>query len=681
MTAPLLQITDMSVTYATPQGSVRAVDGVSLTVEKGESVGIVGESGSGKSTVAHAVLKLLPRSATQQGRVVLQGADLTAMNDRELGRIRGDKAGMVFQDPMTSFDPQRTIGYHLRAGLQAHNPEMTRAERQRIVVEQLRRTGLPEPEYQANRYPHELSGGMRQRSMLALALENSPALLLADEPTTALDVTIQAQILRLFTDLLEDEALGAAMILISHDLAVVRQVCSRIVVMYAGRIVEDAPTEELFAEPRHPYTQALIRATPRAKAGGGRLSTIPGRPPALTGTQTACSFRDRCSHAFDRCFAENPSLERTAGGRWVACFLGVGASLPPLAEHTSQAEAGESFHGPVGEDAMVVVDNVTMRFHTQGSGSWAFRKQELHALRGVSVRVSRGETLGIVGESGSGKSTLARIVLGLQAPTSGTVLVAGEDPRKRRSSARTEQRLQAVFQDPHGSLNPRMSVQEAVGEPLKNLGMSSRNRQSRVAELLDEVQLGRHYASRYPSELSGGQAQRVAIARALAAEPDVVVLDEPTSGLDISIQAHILNLLGDLQASHHLTYLLISHDLTIVQHLADRIAVMHLGQIVELAETDETFRAPAHPYTAGLLAAVPEIDRPGKPQPLVVGEPPSPLDPPPGCSFHTRCPIAKDVCREVDPPLDPHRGGLVACHFPGEIAVVATVTETQTGAT
>jgi peptide/nickel transport system ATP-binding protein len=260
------------------------------------------------------------------------------------------------------------------------------------------------------------------------------------------------------------------------------------------------------------------------------------------------------------------------------------------------------------------------------------------------------------------------------------VLVAGENPRKRRSKARTEQRLQAVFQDPHGSLNPRMTVQDAVAEPLKNLGMSSQNRDARVVELLDEVQLGRSYASRYPSELSGGQAQRVAIARALAAEPDVIVLDEPTSGLDISIQAHILNLLGDLQARHRLTYILISHDLTIVQHLADRIAVMHLGQIVEMAATAETFLAPAHPYTAGLLAAVPEIDGPGKPQPLVVGEPPSPLNPPSGCSFHTRCPIARELCQEVDPPLQPYRGGLVACHFAGEIAASSSRTEGRTEA-
>lgn len=679
MTSPLLQITDMSVTYTTPHGSVRAVDGVSLSVEKGEAVGIVGESGSGKSTLAHAVLKLLPRSASQVGRIVLQGADLTAMSDREMGKIRGDRAGMVFQDPMTSFDPQRTIGYHLRAGLQAHRREMTRAERQEVVVEQLRRTGLPEPEYQANRYPHELSGGMRQRSMLALALENSPALLLADEPTTALDVTIQAQILRLFADLLEDEALGAAMILISHDLAVVRQVCSRILVMYAGRIVEDAPAEQLFADPRHPYTQALIRATPRAKTGGARLATIPGRPPSLEGRPTACSFRDRCAHAFERCFIEDPQLE-TTGERSVACFLGARSTLPMLAEEAPLFHASSEVEDSGHAEPMVVIDDVTMRFHTQGNRSWTFRKQALHALRGVSIQVLRGETLGIVGESGSGKSTLARIVLGLQAPTTGTVLVAGEDPRQRGSKARAEQRLQAVFQDPHGSLNPRMSVQDAVGEPLKNLGMSTKERNERVAELLNEVQLGRTYASRYPSELSGGQAQRVAIARALAAEPDVIVLDEPTSGLDISIQAHILNLLGDLKVRRHLTYLLISHDLTIVQHLADRIAVMHLGQIVELSETDETFGAPAHPYTAGLLAAVPEIDRPGKPQPLVVGEPPSPLNPPPGCSFHTRCPIARAVCREADPPLDPYRGGLVACHFAGEIAMSSSISTTESGA-
>ena len=323
MSAPLLDVRNLSVQYPSAYGAVRAVDDVSLSISPGESVGIVGESGSGKSTLAHSLLRLLPIGAVQTGLMYLDGVDLMTLSDREMRKIRGDSAAMVFQDPMTSFDPQRTIGYHLREGLTVHRPEMGSKEKQRLVVEHLRRTELPEPEYQSRRYPHELSGGMRQRAMLALAMENSPVLLIADEPTTALDVTIQAQILRLFADRTAGVDDTAALILISHDLAVVRQVCSRIAVMYAGRIVEDAPTEQIFSDPRHPYTSALIKATPRAHAEGSRLWTIRGRPPDLTEVRTHCAYADRCGHAIDRCMGEDPQLEDLDGDRSVACFVGA----------------------------------------------------------------------------------------------------------------------------------------------------------------------------------------------------------------------------------------------------------------------------------------------------------------------------------------------------------------------
>jgi len=677
MTSPLLDVRDLNVEYATPGGSIAAVKDVSLAVFQGEAVGIVGESGSGKSTLAHSLLRLLPRTAGQRGQIVLDGVDLTTLSESEMRKVRGDQAAMVFQDPMRSFDPQRTIGYHLREGLEAHRPGMSRKERQAIAVQQLKSTELPEPEYQARRYPHELSGGMRQRAMLALALENSPVLLIADEPTTALDVTIQAQILRLFADRLSDELSAGALVLISHDLAVVRQVCSRIAVMYAGRIVEDAPTEQIFNDPRHPYTQALIRATPRAHTEGSRLWTIGGRPPDGASVDH-CSFADRCTHALDRCRVEQPELIALSPAHRTACFLADEPLPVPSVEHgpgDAISPAADDAERPPG--SIVELEDVGMTFQVHGLGSGVLRRAEVAAVREVSLTVDRAETLGIVGESGSGKSTLARIVLGLLAPTAGRVLVSGENPRSRKSLVRRRQKLQAVFQDPHGSLNPRMTVGEAIAEPLRNLRVSKADRVAKVTQLLDEVQLSASFIDRYPPELSGGQAQRVAIARALAPEPDLVVLDEPTSGLDISIQAHILNLLADLQARHHLTYILISHDLTIVRHLADRIAVMYFGRIVELGEAATTFNNPSHPYTAGLLAAVPDIDDPERPRPIVSGEPPSPISPPAGCAFHTRCPIAESTCRQVNPPLEIHSGQLVACHLAGQIAAPVNITPNQ----
>ena len=688
MTAPLLETESLSVRYRSGSAEVRAVDAVSIRVAAGEAVGVVGESGSGKSTFVHALLGLLPTSAAQSGRVVFGGREISGLSDKELATIRGGSAAMVFQDPMKSFDPLRTIGYHLHESLRVHRPSMGRRERTERLVEQLRKTGLPEPAYQSTRYPHQLSGGMLQRSMLALALANDPALLLADEPTTALDVTIQAQILELFRELMDAETPAASMLLISHDLAVVRQVCSRILVMYAGRVVEDAPTESIFADPRHPYTQALIRATPRATRARGRLTTIPGTTPIITGEPTGCAFRDRCAHVLPRCHVEVPELEAVEPGRAAACFVSrsqLPAATTVAAERTTEGSGTGVEHAitRVSDSdlpAAVELRDVWVTFRASGRGSGLRRTKQFHALRDVSLAVRRGETLGIVGESGSGKSTLARTILGLQDPSAGSVSIGGVVRSGRGRSDQAGRGLQAVFQDPHGSLNPRMTIEEAIAEPLRNMGVPPARRRERAVQLLDEVQLGAAFASRYPGELSGGQAQRVAIARALASEPEVIVLDEPTSGLDISIQAHILNLLAELQDRRGLTYVLISHDLAVVQHLADRVAVMYLGRVVELSESDTIFSSPAHPYTVGLLAAVPDVDATQRPAVLAVGEPPSPLNPPSGCAYHRRCAIAAPMCSVDTPELEQFGAGTVACHFPGDARNLTIVNVTAPGA-
>jgi peptide/nickel transport system ATP-binding protein len=687
---PLLSVDGLTIGYPSGADTAVAVRSATFDVAAGERVGIVGESGSGKTTLALSLMKLLPGWAERlAGSVTVAGQPLESLDRVALQHLRGSAAGMVFQDPLRSFDPLRSIGNHLADGQRAHGARGGRTIRGR-AAEVLRQVGMPDPAGQLRRYPHELSGGMRQRSLIALGMQNDPQVLIADEPTTALDVTIQAQIVELF------RAVGApgpwqsmALVLVSHNLGLVRALCTRVLVMYAGRIVEDAPVDEFFAGPRHPYAAALVEATPRLSIGRGLIRPIPGQPVDIGELPSGCPFHPRCRYAEDRCRTDDPPLLTLVSGRRLACWVGAERPLDQVDRHRpSGTDEPSGTPGPTADptsatdpqpppastpaptrSALVEIVGAGKTFRIRAGGGPVRRRIPLTAVDGVDVTMRPGETLALVGESGSGKSTLARMVLGLVAPTSGTVRVQGEDPAQRSSSVRRQQRIQAVFQDPHGSLDPRQSVRAILTEPLRNAGVPEPTRQSRIAELLDEVRLPRAFASRLPHELSGGQAQRVAVARALAVRPAVVVLDEPTASLDVSIQTHLISLLRDLQQRHGLTYLFVSHDLAAVRELASRIAVMYLGRIVEVAPWADFFDRPQHPYSAALLSALPRVDIAPQDADRIVlaGEPPSATKIPAGCPFHPRCPVAQDICRTERPLVRPVGDGMVACHFPGTL--------------
>ena len=671
---PLLRVDGLTIGYPSGAGHVRAVDGVSFDVEPGERVGIVGESGSGKTTLALALMRLLPPWAAHLGgEVFLDGVDLHELRRGGLRRLRGGQVGMVFQDPLRSFDPLRTIGFHLDEGMRAQGIR-SRSEMRRRAVATLRSVGMPTPESQLRRRPHELSGGMQQRSLIALGVQNDPRLLIADEPTTALDVTIQAQILELFETVGEPGPWqDTALLLVSHNLGLVRRLCTRVMVMYGGRLVEDAPVDDFFRAPRHPYGAALLGAMPRLSGPRGAVTTIPGHPVDISMMPAGCPFEPRCAFALPRCATDMPDFARLGPDHFAACF--VAQEGPPPDLDASASEGADDLESAAAVDSagepVVELTEVSKVFRVRTAHARG-RRGLLHALAGVDLDLRAGETLALVGESGSGKSTLARLVLGLSEPTSGRVRVEGDDPAARRSDVRKRQRVQAVFQDPHGSLDPRMRVADVVGEPLRNLGISRSGRRSAVGAALEEVRLA-GFEDRYPHELSGGQAQRVAIARAIAADPAIIVLDEPTASLDVSIQTHIVSLLRDLQRQHGLTYLFVSHDLAAVREIATRVAVMYLGRIVELTDADDFFERPLHPYAAALLSAVPraEAELSGRERIVLNGEPPSAVEIPLGCPFHPRCPVAEDLCRKTPPPLaevEPKR--FAACHFPGRLDVV-----------
>jgi peptide/nickel transport system ATP-binding protein len=678
--APILVVDGLTVGYPMAKGHALAVNEVSFSVLAGERVGIVGESGSGKSTLALALMRLLPSNAvTLAGAVSLAGRDLLAMSEVELRAVRGVQAGMVFQNPMTSFDPLRTLGDHLAEGLRAHGATSRGAIRERAVAA-LGEAEMPQPRDQARRHPHELSGGMRQRGLIALAIENHPRLLIADEPTTALDVTIQAQILELFGRISAgDPNRGMGLLLVSHNLGVVRQLCTRVMVMYAGRIVEDAPADELFAEPRHPYTRALLEVTPRVDSPRGRLRTVAGQPLDITQMPAGCAFAARCPVKVPRSEAEVPPLVEIGDRRRVACFVGQSGPLPPSPEPEPelQAEASVPPHADAAilppaapTSRMLEVRDLVVDFSVRRATGILHRREALRAVAGVNLDLQSGETLAVVGESGSGKTTLARTVLGLQRPSSGSVRVLGDDPSETSTPVRRLQRIQAVFQDPHGSLDPRMTIGDSIEEPMRNMRIRAQDRGQRVDELLTEVRLPLAFRRRYPVELSGGQAQRIAIARALAVQPALIVLDEPTASLDVSIQGHIINLLLELQERHGLTYLFVTHDLVLVRQLATRIAVMYLGRVVELGDWDELYARPLHPYAAALLSGIPRVDleRGTNRRIILHGEQPSPLRPPPGCVFHPRCWLYErlgepESCRSTPPRTRLVQRQLVECHF------------------
>lgn len=683
---PLLELRSLDTDIALRRGTVHALDGISLDVAPGQTLGVVGESGSGKTMTALSIMGLLPPGGrVTGGQILFEGRDLRSLPTDEVRRIRGVRMGMVFQDPLTSLNPTIRIGAQVAEPLRVHK-RVGRAEARDRAIEILRRVGMPRPERIVDNYPHELSGGMRQRVAIAMALVCSPSLLIADEPTTALDVTTQRQILELIDDLREE--FGMAVILVTHDLGVIAGRADRVAVMYAGRVVETAATEQLFHAPRHRYTEALMRALPesaiRDSGGHDRLISIPGLPPDLSAPLTGCRFAARCSHVSDECRTIDPSL--IPGTHQHACLHPVptpaGAVTGPVPTRVEPAaEPVTAAPAEVTEPPVLSVRNLVKDYPVHGRGLLRRTAGQVSAVADVSFEVRPGETFGLVGESGCGKSTVGRLSVGLERPSAGQIVLDGTDltdltGRERR---RMHRQVQLMFQDSYAAMNPRMRVDAILAEPLEiqKVGDSSA-RQARIATLLDQVGLSRRALERYPHEFSGGQLQRIGLARSLALHPRLIVGDEPVSALDVSIQAQVLNLMRDLQRELGLAYIFISHDLSVVDYMADRIGVMYLGKLVEIGPAREVVRAARHPYTQALVDAVPSItpDRAAtRGGTTIRGELPSALDPPSGCRFRTRCPRAADICT-TEPPL---AGGLhqVACHLPLRPEPTGTPTQVQ----
>jgi peptide/nickel transport system ATP-binding protein len=676
---PLLEVADLRVSIPTEAGLIEAVRGVSFAMEARDTLGVVGESGSGKTMLALAALGLVPETAKVSGSIRLNGRELLNCSPAQWRSIRGARISMVFQDPMTALNPMYTVGWQVAECVRLHE-RVTRKVAWRRAVDLLGDVGLPQPAQLARRFPHELSGGMRQRVVIAMAIANSPLLIIADEPTTALDVTVQALILDTLRTIREQT--GAALMLISHDLGVLAEIADRILVMYAGRGVEIGSARDVFSDPRVPYTAGLLASLPPVEKRTERLAAIPGAPPTGIGYGAGCAFAPRCPLAAEPCEAD-PQLLPVASGHLAAChFAGqpdASASLEPEAglirrawqANGARTESGsgvppaaEAAPGPDG--AVLTVRDLTKNFRVRGSGLRSH--STVHAVSGISLDLEPGRCLGLVGESGCGKSTVARLLMRLEQPTSGSIRLDGTELTGLDDAALRPLRrdLQMVFQDPYSSLNPRLSVGEIVGEPLRVHKIAGRP--DRVRELLAAVGLDPDAAVRFPGEFSGGQRQRIGIARALALRPRVLILDEPVSALDVSIQASILNLLRDLQRERDLAYLFISHDLAVIRQVADEIAVMHLGVIVETGPAEAVCEHPAHPYTAALLSAVPVPDplrKRSRERILLQGELPSATSPPSGCRFRTRCWKADERCATQEPPLLQIAGShRVACHYP-----------------
>ncbi|MHB8191240.1 MAG: ABC transporter ATP-binding protein [Ferrimicrobium sp.] len=669
----LLEVSDLRTHIVQRETTVEAVDGVSFSVAAGETLGIVGESGCGKTMTALSILGLLPSGGRiAGGSIRLDGTELVGLAASELRARRGSLVGMIFQDPMTSLNPSKTIGWQVGESLRIHRNSSKKEARDR-AIEVLSLVGIPRPNERVDDFPHQLSGGMRQRVMIAIALACEPKLLIADEPTTALDVTIQAQILSLLDDL--KERLGMGLVLVTHDLGVIAGRADRVLVMYAGRVVEEAGTEELFTTMRHPYTQALLASIPRIGHDRSRvLASIPGLPPDLTQPPIGCRFASRCTYVSSRCLSADPKLIDSAPGHRYACFSPVDGPLG--LEISSEVRLHERALATVTQEPKILVSvrGIVKEFALR-SGVLQRQVGTVHAVSSVSFDIRQGETFGIVGESGCGKTTLGRMMVGLEAPTSGSIHFDGVDittlPAKELRRRRRE--FQLMFQDPYSSLDPRMRIGTALREPLLVQGVGSlKERRERVLSLLRDVGLRPGSLERYPHEFSGGQRQRIGFARALVLSPGLIVADEPVSALDVSIRSQIMNMMRQLQDAYQLTYAVISHDLSVVSYLADRVGVMYLGRMVEIGATTDVFTSPAHPYTQGLLKSVPipdpAVQRETLRKPAIVGELPSAINPPSGCRFRTRCPFVSDRCAEEVPLLRTIGSGHeVACHHFEEV--------------
>ena len=655
----MLEVKELRLGFVAGAKTLAAVDGVSFAVARGETFALLGESGCGKSVTAQGLMRLLPPTArVLDGQITLDGEDLLALPEAEMRRRRGNKMAMIFQEPATSLNPVLTVGQQIGEVLAVHQGLNGEAARQRIV-DLLRQVGIADPERRLEEYPFQLSGGMKQRVMIAMALAGEPELLIADEPTTALDVTVQAQILDLLRQIQVDR--GMAILLITHDLGVVARMAQRIGVMYAGELVEVATREAFFQSPQHPYTQALFAALPEVAGRGHALATIPGQVPALAAMPTGCRFADRCPKVMPVCRSTAPdwreiSAGRDSAGHQVRChWQGETAAVMPLAvDVVARAEMPAP---------LLSVENLQVHFPIR-RGVLQRTVGHVRAVDGVSLQISAGRTLALVGESGCGKTTVGKALLQLIAPTGGQVRLADENLVGRRGAAlhRARQKMQMVFQDPFASLNPRLRVGEILAEGMLALGIAGNelDRQQAIRALLRQVGLPDDAVDRYPHEFSGGQRQRIAIARALAVQPQLLICDEPTSALDVSVQAQILNLLKHLQSELGVAYLFITHNFAVVDYLADDIAVMYLGRIVEQGRAEEVLRRPRHPYTQALLSAVPVPRLDGAETRIrLPGETPSPANPPTGCHFHPRCTRATAACRESYPG----RRELAANHY------------------
>jgi peptide/nickel transport system ATP-binding protein len=653
----LLQVRGLSVDFASSQGIVRVVEDVGFSIARGETLGLVGESGCGKTVSSLAVVGLLPHNSRPSGQIRFAGRDLLTVSDDELRAVRGDEISMVFQEPMTSLNPAFTIGTQIAMAIQAHR-DVGKADAKARAIEMLDRVGIPDAARRIEDYPHAFSGGMRQRAMIAMALACDPTLLIADEPTTALDVTVQAQILDLLRSLQQES--GMAMLFVTHDLGVVADICDRVCVMYAGQVVEEASVGPAFARPRHPYSAGLLAAMPQTARPGERLPAIPGTVPRPEAFPQGCRFAPRCPHAVAAC-SEAP----VALSEGVRCIRAADLDLTRVTAATVETAAtARTTTAP-----LLDVQGLYKEFPVL-SGLLRRVRGRVRAVDGVDFTIGPGETLGLVGESGSGKSTVARLVLRLIEPTGGTVNVEGHDLARMKGAdlRRTRRDMQMVFQDPYSSLDPRATIGASVGEPLDiHAGLARPERDARVRELLGLVGIDEHAMDRMPHEFSGGQRQRIAIARALALRPKLLVCDEPVSSLDLSTRSQVINLLADLQDELGLAYLFIAHDLSVVRHVSHRIAVMYLGRIVESGPADAVYEAPAHPYSAAILSAIPVPDpvrQRSRRRIVLSGEVPSPLNPPSGCSFRTRCPYAMDVCAAEEPAaFTTPAGTTVHCHL------------------
>ncbi|HET7138748.1 MAG TPA: ABC transporter ATP-binding protein [Arthrobacter sp.] len=666
----VLSVRDLNVSFNSENGAVHAVRGVDFDLLPGKTLGIVGESGSGKSVTSLAIMGLLPATAAISGSVRLQGKELLGLSDKAMCAYRGNDIAMVFQDPLSSLTPVYTVGAQITEALTIHNPGMSKAAKEARAVELLAMVGIPSPKNRLRAFPHEFSGGMRQRVMIAIAIANNPRVLIADEPTTALDVTIQAQVLEVLHTAQEET--GAAVVLITHDLGVVAGIADDIMVMYAGKPVETGSVDDIYYNPRMPYTMGLLGAVPRVdNAEKSSLVPIDGIPPNLLHAPTGCSFAPRCPLVADACLDGEPPLNRVpgSGSHRAACIksasLGADADVHEIFSAPPVPVSRFDLIPRAERSTVLELKDVRKHFPLTKGALLKRRIGTVKAVDGLSFDIREGECFAIVGESGSGKTTTLLEIMEFHKDQDGEVIIGGIS-NKQAADARTKgamrKDMQMVFQDPTGALDPRFTVYEVLAEPLQNAGMDKRAIKARIMELMKLVGLQPDHVNRFPNQFSGGQRQRVGIARALAVNPRLVVLDEPVSALDVSVQAGVINLLDKLRAELGLSYLMVAHDLSVVRHISNRVAVMYLGKIVEIGEVDRVFDNPRHPYTRALLSAIPVPDprfERARERIILQGDLPSPLDVPKGCNFATRCPVfaalpaaKQEHCLTLEPPLE-----------------------------